>query len=58
MDNLMEEGEAYAGKLAEAGIPTTLRRFEKSRHGFLVNLMDDWQEGEDYVVSRIKKWMA
>lgn len=57
MDNLMEEGEAYAKKLTEAGIPTTLRRFEKSRHGFLVNLMDEWQDGEDYVVSLIEKYI-
>ena len=59
MDNLMEEGEAYAKKLMEAGIPTTLRRFEKSRHGFLVNLMDEWQDGEDYVVSLIERsWLS
>lgn len=55
MDNLMEEGEAYAKKLKDAGIHTTLRRFEQSRHGFLVNLMDEWQDGEDYVVSLIEK---
>lgn len=57
MDNLMEEGEAYAKKLINVGIPTTLRRFEKSRHGFLVNLMDEWQDGEDYVVSLIEKYI-
>ena len=57
MDNLMEEGEAYAKKLMEAGIPTTLRRFEKSRHGFLVNLMDEWKDGEDCVVSLIEKYI-
>ena len=56
-DNLMEEGEAYGKKLTEAGIPTTLRRFEKSRHGFLVNLMDEWKDGEDYVVSLIEKYI-
>lgn len=57
MDNLMEEGEAYAKKLKDTGIPTTLRRFEQSRHGFLVNLMDEWQDGEDYVVSLIEKYI-
>lgn len=54
MDNLCEEGEAYAKKLAEADISVTLRRFENSRHGFLINLMDEWKDGEDYVVSLIE----
>ena len=54
MDNLCEEGEAYARKLAEANIAVTLRRFENSRHGFLINLMDEWKDGEDYVVSLIE----
>ncbi|MBQ8054511.1 MAG: alpha/beta hydrolase fold domain-containing protein [Lachnospiraceae bacterium] len=57
MDNLMEEGEAYAAKLASAGVTTSLKRFENSRHGFLVNLMDEWQDGEDYVVSLIRKYI-
>lgn len=57
MDNLMEEGEAYVKKLSDAGIPTTHRRFENSRHGFLVNLMDEWQDGEAYVVGLIKKYI-
>ncbi len=53
LDNLMEEGEAYFARVRDAGIPATLRRFQNSRHGFLVNLYDEWQEGEDYVVERI-----
>lgn len=57
MDSLMEEGEAYARKLSEAGIPVTLRRFENSRHGFLINLMDEWQAGEDYVAALIKQYI-
>lgn len=57
MDNLMEEGEAYAKKLSEAGISVTLRRFENSRHGFLVNLMDEWQDGEEYVADLIRKYI-
>ena len=57
LDNLMEEGEAYYERLKKAGVKTTLRRFEHSRHGFLVNIYDEWQEGEDYVVERISKYL-
>lgn len=36
-DPLRDEGEAYAEKLREAGVETTLRRYESANHGFLVN---------------------
>lgn len=57
LDNLMAEGEAYYARLLSAGVPATLRRFERSRHGFLVNLYDEWQEGEDYVAEKIQEHM-
>ena len=52
-DNLVEEAERYTEKLKAAGVPTTYTCFENSRHGFLVNLYDEWQEGESYVAERV-----
>jgi acetyl esterase len=52
-DNLIEEAERYTKQLQNAGVPTTYRCFINSRHGFLVNLYDEWQEGERYVAERV-----
>ena len=52
-DNLVEEAERYMENLRAANVPTTYRCFENSRHGFLVNLYDEWQEGESFVAERI-----
>ena len=56
LDNLKEEGEAYYKKLTEAGVPSSYRCFENSRHGFLVNLYDEWKEGEDYLTELMRKY--
>lgn len=52
-DNLVEEAVRYTKQLEAAGVPITYHCFENSRHGFLVNLYDEWQEGERYVVERV-----
>ena len=54
LDNLMPEGKAYYEKLLAAGVNASYFCFEKSRHGFLVNLYDEWEEAERYVAERIQ----
>ena len=57
LDNLCEEGKAYYDRLVAVGVAGEYRCFENSRHGFLVNLYDEWQEGEDYAVNRIHAYL-
>ncbi|MGH3562516.1 MAG: alpha/beta hydrolase [Mycobacterium sp.] len=39
LDPLCEEGEDFAGRLRDAGVPATVRRYERGFHGFF-NLAD------------------
>ena len=55
LDNLMPEAKQYYDLLVKADFPASYHCFEQSRHGFLVNLYDEWQAGEDYIVSLVKK---
>lgn len=57
LDNLKPEAERYVTLLLEAGVQVSYRCFERSRHGFLVNLYDEWQEGEDYVSGIIRGYL-
>ena len=50
-DNLKKEAEIYMGMLKDFGTPVTYRCFENSRHGFVVNLYDEWREAEDYIIT-------
>ncbi len=59
-DVLRDEGEAYAARLADAGVPVAHRRFDGQMHGFftLVNLLPGSAAGIDYVVDQIDRHLA
>lgn len=59
-DPLRDEGEAYAAKLAAAGVPTEHRRFDGQMHGFftMVNVLPGSAAGIDYAVEQIDRHLA
>jgi acetyl esterase len=49
-DPLRDEGEAYAKRLKEAGVPTTQKRYDGQIHGFFANpAIDDGREAAQLV---------
>lgn len=54
-DNLLAEGRKYYELLTAAGVETSYRCFAESRHGFLVNMYDEWKAGEDYLAELVDK---
>jgi len=69
IDDLRQQGEDYAKKLIDCGVPVTVRRFEKALHGFIeVNRLDYFHEdgrkspeqealcrlGEEFIISQLK----
>jgi len=54
-DPLRDEGEAYADRLREAGVPVEHRRFSGQMHAFftLVNLLPGSADGIAYVTERL-----
>ncbi|WP_214406183.1 alpha/beta hydrolase [Pseudonocardia lacus] len=59
-DVLRDEGEAYARRLAWAGVPVQHRRFEGQMHGFftMVNVLPGSSAGIDHVAAAIDEHLA
>jgi acetyl esterase len=59
-DPLLDEGEAYAQRLREAGVPVEHRRFAGQMHGFftMVNVLPGSAAGIDHVVEALERHLA
>lgn len=59
-DVLRDEGEAYADRLRQSGVPVQHRRFEGQMHIFftLVNVLPGSAAGIDYVVDAVDQHLA
>ena len=53
LDDLKPQSDQYFSLLRQAGVKSSYHCFEKSRHSFMINLIDEWREAEDYLTEKI-----
>ena len=60
LDILRDETEAYAAKLREAGVPVTLKQFDRQTHNFFAmpGLLPEQAKAVDYVSEQIIRHLA
>jgi acetyl esterase len=58
-DPLRDEGEAYAHRLGEAGVPVELTRYEGMAHGFftMTAILDAARAATDQAVRALQRWL-
>ncbi|WP_242953778.1 alpha/beta hydrolase fold domain-containing protein [Clostridium sp. BL-8] len=54
-DSLRTEGEKYAIMMAQAGVEVKVKRFLNSKHGFVVNCQQKFEEGQNLIIRTLKE---
>lgn len=57
-DSMKEDGQRFADKLIEAGTPVLRRHFLHSRHGFLINFTDEYEEALSFYANTLQNAFA